>query len=213
MKTLYFLLLNTAFLLTCFGCKKSEDQLSSEEIQVLLDNEASPFDLLERNVPVEDLYGKIYLEGFIFYIDEENEVGMVVSMNDLVESKWGCEWDVQGLNNVANENQNEEEAGARIGDGNNNTNAILETCTNGAAVTCKEVGGEWYMPSRGELMMMYTNLQLRDIGNISAEMFQDYYWSSTEHSSNNGWVVEFSTGRTLIEQKMYFHHVRAVRNF
>ena len=74
---------------------------------------------------------------------------------------------------------------------------------------------DWYIPSCGELSLIYMNLTsvnnaLSAIGGQPLDT--RYYWSSSEHSSNSGWIVLFNNGRTFTRYKRLTSPVRFVRD-
>lgn len=182
----------------------------------------TPFDLINNNVPLDSLYGKIYEGGLIVYLNTTVNAGMVAATEDQSEgAEWGCwDTDIISLNNVFNSQETgpETEEGARIGDGKANTDAILAAmCMNSsgideiAAKLCRDLGDEWFLPSRGELTLIYTNLHLKGHGNFE---FGSYYSSSTEFDSNKAWVEVLSSGdQALISKLNSVINVRAVRAF
>jgi len=101
--------------------------------------------------------------------------------------------------------------GARIGDGAANTNAILAECTTNdiAANLCRDLGDDWFLPSRGELNLMYTNLHKNVLGGFAA----DLYWSSTESRYLIVWGQNFNGGVLLELVKPDKRNVRAARAF
>jgi len=199
------------------NCKKENDSFDLNKIQTLLDEGETPLTLYDGGVPLDSIYGKIYKEGIIFYFDPINESGLLVSLNDLsVEANWGCIGDdVDGVNNVntfPSTIQGEEtEDGALIGDGSTNTNEILEACneSNIAASICKDLGPEWFLPSRGEFRLMSINLFPKRIEGFSLE---NMYWTSTETDKDTAWRISLDFGGTSVlkDQKS---HVRAIREF
>ncbi len=57
--------------------------------------------------------------------------------------------------------------------------------------------GGWWIPSVAELYLIFTNLKtineaLEYVGGTPIE--QDWYWSSTENSATNAWILHFSYG-------------------
>lgn len=87
-------------------------------------------------------------------------------------------------------------------------------------------GGEkgWYLPSAGELSLIYRNLDdvhnLMDTFNnkLGIAMFTrfttEYYWSSSEGSSTDAWLVGFGNGSLLYNYgKFYQYRARAVAAF
>jgi hypothetical protein len=105
-----------------------------------------------------------------------------------------------------------------VGSGKRNTQVILEALrregeTGKAAQRCAafEAGGfkDWFLPSKGELDLMYKNLKARGVGNIDGS----WYWSSSENNDNNAYVQRFSDGGQSIYDKNNADSVRAVRAF
>ncbi|MBZ0207363.1 MAG: DUF1566 domain-containing protein [Flavobacteriales bacterium] len=69
--------------------------------------------------------------------------------------------------------------------------------------------GDWYMPSSGELNLMYTNLHQNGLGNFSAQS----YWSSTQASQTQGAAVSFSNGNNFNAVKSANYRVRRIKAF
>jgi hypothetical protein len=68
---------------------------------------------------------------------------------------------------------------------------------------------DWYLPSKFELDLMYTNLYRNALGDFTS----NYYWSSTEVSNSFAWFQNFGNGSQNNFNKDNFSHVRAVRAF
>jgi hypothetical protein len=98
--------------------------------------------------------------------------------------------------------------------------------------------GDWYLPSIGELVILYSNRNLlptplKTSSPNLPQPYSDYYWSSTEAAGNTAFVVKVapwipsvpagSIGAVLKgldrwslstpQQETYYVHVRAVRRF
>ena len=142
--------------------------------------------------------------GIVFYINDDLKTGLVVSTEDQSnDATWGC----QGtLINGANDSQ--------VGSGLQNTLDIISDCnqTNIAAKICDELTlsgyEDWYLPSKDELNLIYTNLHSQGLGN-----FNSIYWSSTQHSDFFAWIQNFSAGSQNYDGKYANRQVRAVRSF
>jgi hypothetical protein len=188
-------------------------------VQLLLNAGFTPIEIFEQDIPLDSLYGKVYLDGFIFYLDTTDGSGLVVATSDQSDAaEWGCyDVDVSGAPNVFDfASEPETEQGARIGDGNVNTNAILaEMCTNStgvdvyAAKLCRDLGPEWFLPSREELYLIHTNLAMNNLGNFEA----NFYWSSTEADSVLAWMTRLANLNRGFADKELPAHVRAVRSY
>jgi hypothetical protein len=105
-----------------------------------------------------------------------------------------------------------------IGAGQSNTTTIVtwlntHSETGRAAQLCNDLAIEgyidWFLPSKDELNLMYTNLKLHGVGGFAA----DGYWSSSEGITYLAWAQDFSTGLQFVNYKNYSDRVRAVRAF
>ncbi len=112
--------------------------------------------------------------------------------------------------------------------GKNNTRVVLEYCkANGKSCPAFEyvnsyktegtIAGDWYLPAFGELSAIYGNKDVLNIalGKIGAtELGTDYYWSSSEYSTSNAWVLRFSDGNVYNHIKGFYNdYVRPVLAF
>jgi hypothetical protein len=114
-----------------------------------------------------------------------------------------------------------------IGAGKRNTALIVAVLNTegetGAAQYCDdlEVNGfdDWFLPSKGELGMMYRNLMLKGLGGFSSTLWSCLYWSSSEEGSNKAWYQNFSDGNQASGPYAHFNKedsqfsVRAIRQF
>ncbi len=191
-------------------------------IQQLLDTEKhSPLEFVQNGIPVDSLYGKIYKDGLIFYIDVDDEYegleGIVAAQTDQsMNAQWGCHGQnilqVNDTENYYHEFGANNEEGARIGNAKINTDAIITECpeTYIAAYLCRALGEEWSLPTMDELYHMCNNLH----GNNFMHAEKYYYWSSTERYGALAFYFLlddcYQWGARLKEGEL---HVRAVKYF
>ncbi len=204
--------------------------------QQRLDGGETPCDLLNDGVLIEDIYGLTYEGGLIFYVDNSSGCpGLVAAPADSDLSgdfthPWGClSTDITGVPNVGLPRP-PSGPGAEIGDGATNTTAILTdisaciTTTDAASVASLPQGGysDWFLPSAGELNLMWENLADSDGDDSNAGpsdpnnlggFEQAQYWSSTEFGSFNAWLPSFNNGLQNFIGKNSGNRVRAVRAF
>jgi TonB-dependent SusC/RagA subfamily outer membrane receptor len=146
----------------------------------------------------ENLYG-----GYIFYVDETGEHGLVCSTADQSQ---GALWGSCTPAGAARRS---------IGSGLQNTTDIVLGCPGEgtAARLCYdlEMNGysDWYLPSVDELLLMHTNLDSKGSGG-----FEDgFYWSSTQ-DKHGAWVVNFYYGSKSNQARdKNAIRTRAVRSF
>ena len=105
-------------------------------------------------------------------------------------------------------------AGKAVGKGKANTTAMLGVCSSGAAKAADlyltATKSDWFLPSLGELKLMYDNLLEAGVGGFA----NGSYWSSTEGDSYGAWVQTFFEGYQSYYSKNYaVIRVRAVRAF
>ena len=160
--------------------------------------------------------GPSYQGGIIFYIDGTGQHGLVATTSDLSTSmRWyGGTW----THTMA--------LGDGVGSGKTNTAIIIANQGYGdgttyAARVCNEytttIGGatygDWYLPSKFELNLMYVNLKVNGFGGFVDE---SWYCSSSEYGSTNIlyiWAQYFLNGLQTFADKSANYHIRAVRAF
>ena len=74
-----------------------------------------------------------------------------------------------------------------------------------ATKACADLGDGWRLPTKEELNLIYQNKD--EIGGFA----NDYYWSSTEYTSDSAWGQYFGNGRQIYGDKYGKCNVRAVR--
>jgi hypothetical protein len=127
------------------------------------------------------------------------------------ETEWIAEWGAVGTNIV--------NTGIGIGSGKENTEMLAFAFTRlrdlgGAALTCSKMMydgfNDWFLPSQGELNLMYKNLKRKGLGDFADE----YYWSSTQYHHYAACAQNFTNG---IQQNEWYKgvpsRVRAIRSF
>jgi hypothetical protein len=153
-------------------------------------------------------FGDTYAGGIVFYLDSTLLHGMVCApANQGTSYQWGCiGTDVTGA------------SGTGIGSGAPNTLAIqTRGCASGSAASaCYNLTlngySDWFLPSRGEMIAMATNLASAGIGNFG---YADYWTSSQLTGSQNIYVyfVTCPSGSSISVTKNAFDKVRAARAF
>ena len=78
--------------------------------------------------------------------------------------------------------------------------------------------GRWWLPSLGELMMIYANMRKINYAlsliNGATPLAETWYWSSTEYSATNAWTLYLNNGSAYRYTKAaYQGKVRAVSAF
>ena len=78
--------------------------------------------------------------------------------------------------------------------------------------------GKWWLPSLGELMMIYANMRKINYAlsliNGATQLAETWYWSSTEFSATNAWSLYLSDGyASSLTKATRQHRVRPVSAF
>ena len=78
--------------------------------------------------------------------------------------------------------------------------------------------GRWWLPSLGELMMIYANMRKINYAlsliEGATQLAETWYWSSTEYSATNAWYLNLNSGYAYSYAKAtYQFRVRAVSAF
>ena len=112
-----------------------------------------------------------------------------------------------------------------VGTGRINTFKIIKsshkdgtiTKENCAALACHSYStattkaGDWFLPSKDELNLLYQNLGKRVL--LSNTTNDNWYWSSSQSDNTNAWFQRFSSGYQSYSSKIVAFSVRAVRAF
>jgi hypothetical protein len=138
--------------------------------------------------------------GIVFYVDNSGLHGMVCALTDQGSLPWGC------YNFIGGTSQN-------VGTGMANTIMIINGCSERpiAASVCYDLVlngyDDWYLPSLGELHLMYFSLTPLNLGSFSSPL----WWSSTELPNNNAYGINGQYAQPTA--KNIYLPVRAVRAF
>jgi hypothetical protein len=172
---------------------------------------------LEQSQPRPATVGDFRAGGVVFWVDPaDNTHGLVCALSDdATFVAWGCSnTDLPNVPNVPFNGGNPVGLGAEIGDGESNTNSILNDCPSApAALAARSIGLEWFLPSVKELNQMYIHkTTLEAVSGFSA--FSSFYWSSTEGDGDTAWRQYFFGGNQFnINKFSPDFSVRAVRAF
>ena len=163
--------------------------------------------------------------GFIFFVDYYDQYPGFTYLEAAPTDIAGVDW----CNNLSTSPGTGGWSGKGVGKGRANTIAMLEVCTSGAANEADSyltaTKSDWFLPSLGELKLMYDNLLEAGVGgfasNLRSDMacfmvdcnFSNFYWSSTEYDSGNAWYLSFLDGIQQYLTKNSTVEVRAVRAF
>ncbi|MCF8366551.1 MAG: DUF1566 domain-containing protein [Bacteroidales bacterium] len=149
--------------------------------------------------------------GVVFWVDVTGQHGLVAATNDQYS---GIQW-YNGTNRYTGTTGDGLYAGemntamiisTQIAD-NQVNNFAAKVCANYSVTVLGVTYGDWYLPSKYELNLLYTQKTL-----VSG-LTNSTYWSSTEDSSTDAWGQDFSTGNQSTGSKNQTHYVRAVRAF
>lgn len=189
-------------------------QLSGQQNQIA--QLTQEINVLKSKQMVRHRVGEAYHGGIIFYVDETGQHGLIASRIDASEQ--GVQWrNGESGNKVTNARSD------GIGSGENNTRLIIsqqtvyDTKGNFAALQASKFQvmddgitpcktpialehicyGGWYLPSAYELQLMHQSLHQNNLSSFALE----YYWTSTESSVSNAWLINFSTGEITANSK------------
>jgi hypothetical protein len=158
--------------------------------------------------------------GIVFWVDETGQHGLVCAKGDQ-DGGSGIQW-----YNGTYTNTEAHGDGVYAGEmntmliianqGSNSNDYAAGVC---AKLTVTEGGktyGDWYLPSKLELNLMYQKKAMIDataVANGGSAFASTYYWSSSEYLSGFAWRQSFVNGIQGYELKSYTGRVRAVRAF
>ena len=120
--------------------------------------------------------------------------------------------DWAGKTNTAAQVTHSELSGAAYASGF--CNQYSRTNANGYGLTA----GKWWLPSLGEMMMIYANMTKINYAlsliEGATQLAEDWYWSSTEYSAASAWLLHLDYGAMYYTTKAsYATRVRPVSAF
>ena len=156
--------------------------------------------------------------GVVFWVDETGQHGLVCAIAD---QSTGVKWMGGGTYYSTMARGDSRLAGKM------NTSLIIAVHSakndfdnHAAYVASRYTGGgfgDWYLPSRVELNLMYQNKAAIDATAIAngGSAFSDFYWSSSENANSSAWGQDFAS--SIVEQNSITKdgplRVRTVRTF
>jgi hypothetical protein len=189
----------------CTDCASGEG-----ELQISLSSVWKNLPVGDVNDPPPPMIGDFYGGGVVFYLDG-NGGGLIAAPTDQTSSPWGCEGTpISGADGTA------------TGTGAQNTIDIESGCTTTgtAADICANLtlGGytDWFLPSKDELYLMYTNrttINNTSTANGGSNLLDTRYWSSSEFNDGKTWSNNITNGNPLPDNKYNSNAVRALRAF
>lgn len=160
-----------------------------------------PEEVFTTATPSTPYIGENFAGGIVFYVDGSGLHGLVSATSDQGTAAWGC-YGTDILTDTA------------VGAGATNTAAIVATCGAGTAAQLADslvLNGysDWFLPSSGELALLYTNLKVQGLGSLGG-----FHWSSSQANANNAFVQDLSYGNSMTWPKSSSSvSVRAIRAF
>ncbi|KTC71814.1 Legionella vir region protein [Legionella birminghamensis] len=194
-----------------------------------IDALSQSIEMMRENQMVKHRVGEEYLGGIVFYVDKSGQHGLTASKIDVTDA--GVQW-----RNGPSGNKITNAKGDGIGAGETNTRLIIaqQTIDNQKGQFAALVASQfqvledgitpcqtpiasgvhchsaWYLPSAYELQLLYTNLHENNLTRFAPT----FYWSSTERSSAEAWLINFSTGELMASSKSNtVGQVRAIARF
>ena len=97
---------------------------------------------------------------------------------------------------------------------------LASSGTFGAVTSCRDYSEGmygWYLPSEGELALLWTLYRTGIICHDTHDAFTDFerfgYWTSTEYDDYSAWYINFYSGMTTMNSKNSMYNVRPVIRF
>ena len=159
--------------------------------------------------------------GIVFWVDETRQHGLVCAKLD---QSTGVRWHAGTFGNTqakgdgpyAGKANTSIIIAAQVAIGDDGSTYAARICNELQITEGGKTYGDWYLPSKEELNLMYQNKSTIDAtanSNSGSGFASAYYWSSTEYNNNNAWKQNFDNGNQNNNNKNNTNRVRAVRDF
>jgi len=175
---------------------------------------------IRADIPTYSL-GDFAQGGIVFLVDETGQHGLVCAKEDQsTEIRWyaGSTGNTQakGDGPYAGEANTSIIIAAQVALGDDGSTYAARICNDLQITEGGKTYGDWYLPSKEELNLMYQNKGTIDAtatSNGGSGFASVPYWSSTETSPSYAWKQNFNSGNNLDSYKARTERVRAVRAF
>ena len=159
--------------------------------------------------------------GIVFWVDETGQHGLVAAKED---QSTGVRWyagtfgntQAKGDGPFSGEANTSIIIAAQVAIGDDGSTYAARICNELQVTEGGKTYGDWYLPSKEELNLMYQNKATIDATagvNGGSGFASDYYWSSTEYHGISAWKQYFANGTQGFNYKDDAGYVRAVRAF
>ena len=159
--------------------------------------------------------------GIVFWVDETGQHGLVAAKKD---QSTGVRWyagtygntQAKGDGPFSGEANTSIIIAAQVAIGDDGSTYAARICNELQVTEGGKTYGDWYLPSKEELNLMYQNKATIDATagvNGGSGFASAYYWSSTESNNFNAWIQYFDLGFQYYGDKNYPYRLRAVRAF
>ena len=159
--------------------------------------------------------------GIVFWVDETGQHGLVAAKED---QSTGVRWyagtygntQAKGDGPFSGEANTSIIIAAQVAIGDDGSTYAARICNELQVTEGGKTYGDWYLPSKEELNLMYQNKATIDATagvNGGSGFASAYYWSSTEVNNGNAWLQYFDGGFQYYSYKYIAYRVRAVRAF
>jgi hypothetical protein len=164
--------------------------------------------------------------GVVFWVDETGQHGLVCASSD---QSAGIRWyagtsgntQAKGDGIYAGEMNTAIIIASQVAIGDDGSTYAARLCVELQITEGNETFGDWYLPSKAELNLMYQNKSVIDASavanggsNFSSGNFStSFYWSSTELDGSTVWFQNFTVDNQSGNFKDGLARVRAIRAF
>lgn len=159
--------------------------------------------------------------GIVFWVDETGQHGLVCAKQD---QSPGIRWYAgtygytrsKGDGPLSGEMNTAIIIASQVAIGDDGSTYAAHICAELQITEGGKTYGDWYLPSKEELNLMYQNkatINTTATANGGSAFATNYYWSSTESSNGTAWRKNFSSGLQNTYLKISTYYVRAIRAF
>ena len=165
--------------------------------------------------------GEFAQGGIVFWVDETGQHGLVCAKSD---QSSGIRWyggtygntQAKGDGIYSGEANTAIIIAAQVAIGDDGSTYAARICNELQIIEGGTTYGDWYLPSKYELDLMYDDKATIDataLANGGVGFTAGWYWSSTENIDSKAWAQTFNDGYQFNIQKYFIYDVRAVRAF